>query len=735
MNWLPILTLFASPFDEAHRVAVAQDPPDLLFRAELADGRTKFRQGETIKLNLVYSSSSFGKYRLDAAQYDRSGRLESDAFHVDPSDGVVDPIADYFSSIVAVFGGGLRSMPTLDSSSTQVAVDLNEWIRFDRPGRYRLYVTSRRVSYSAASGGVAVTSKLLEFEIVPPDSKWEAEVIRRAGRNLDSQDGREKRTAGCRLLRFLGSRAAVDEIIRRYRPDDRDCSFEFIFGLIGAPDRSFVVARMEGRLRANHGEVDSSFIRNLALLRYKLDHPGKPSDLKQQRSGIDSLVQRYSSGLASSLPQKDASAKATGAEALLDLLSANQWPADRTEADRVRAALTKNFLDLPVEKQGFLLTYRWTAIRSPEMVPILKQAYSRGRKTPTVDVPTIAVRRLYELDPVAARRIILDEARKPQPNIGPAALGVLSDPELPELDGILADNLERLPPTMAGWNEVMFLVSRYATKAILPRVERVLSNHRGCWMTPAIAYILRVAPDRGERLLAQRIGDHTENCHRGALRSVAKLSSSPRIARVALAHLDDADLDIAIEAVEILKVLGPAAAEQALHTRLDRWRQKWKGHEDQLRRDPVTFRGSNDTELRLQAALIDALATGLGWLADAKKLRALKELCLTPDGGPMLEQWIKAWESPPNMLLTIIPAPDGTSMFGVAQYQNIHSREAFDRKLKQFPRDMTLHWPGTDDSTNPEYSRVKALVESHGLHLVPWGQSTRTLESSPTGPK
>src|SRR5215468_9971319 len=169
MNWLPILTLLASPFDEAHHTALAQNPPDLLFRAELADGRKKFRQGETVALNLVYSSSSSGKYRLDAAQYDRSGRIESDTFHVDPSDGVADPIADYFSSIFARIGGGLRSMPALDSSPTQIVVDLNEWMRFDRPGRYRLYVTSRRVGYIAASGGVSVTSNLLEFEIVPPD--------------------------------------------------------------------------------------------------------------------------------------------------------------------------------------------------------------------------------------------------------------------------------------------------------------------------------------------------------------------------------------------------------------------------------------------------------------------------------------------------------------------------------------------------------------------------------------
>jgi len=76
----PTNRLFVTPFI---RAGLRRTPParsfgksaDLHFRTETTGGRGAFRIGERIPLTLSFSSDSPGKYKLNGATYDRSGRL------------------------------------------------------------------------------------------------------------------------------------------------------------------------------------------------------------------------------------------------------------------------------------------------------------------------------------------------------------------------------------------------------------------------------------------------------------------------------------------------------------------------------------------------------------------------------------------------------------------------------------------------------------------------------------
>jgi hypothetical protein len=125
-----------------HPQAAAKNPGELDFKSRLNENKDQFQQGEVIQVELSFASTAKSKYQLDGAEYDRSGRLEIDSYYLDPSSGVVDPLKDRDPGAI---GGGLRLMPNFDLKPYRITRDLNEYLRIDRPGRYRLYVVSNRL--------------------------------------------------------------------------------------------------------------------------------------------------------------------------------------------------------------------------------------------------------------------------------------------------------------------------------------------------------------------------------------------------------------------------------------------------------------------------------------------------------------------------------------------------------------------------------------------------------------
>ena len=154
--------------------AAEQDPcdagasfSDVQFALTLKGGQTQFREGEIIPLALSFSTAS-SRYWLNTASYDRSGRLGIDTYCVEPEG--IDPLGDYFR--MGFIGGGLFSNLHLIEKPFTHEAELNEWHRL-RPGHYRLYVVSHRVSRSPEAGeasetgniGLSISSNTVEFEV------------------------------------------------------------------------------------------------------------------------------------------------------------------------------------------------------------------------------------------------------------------------------------------------------------------------------------------------------------------------------------------------------------------------------------------------------------------------------------------------------------------------------------------------------------------------------------------
>src|ERR1700693_3809220 len=82
----------------------AQEEAGAFLAIRFADGTSRFHVGEIIPIELSFRASIPETYDMNTANYDRSGRLNIEQFHVDPPGR--DPL-ERFYSIGAVMGGGL----------------------------------------------------------------------------------------------------------------------------------------------------------------------------------------------------------------------------------------------------------------------------------------------------------------------------------------------------------------------------------------------------------------------------------------------------------------------------------------------------------------------------------------------------------------------------------------------------------------------------------------------------
>ena len=97
-----------------------------------------------IPATLVFTNQSGRPFHTWTGTYDRSGRLPSLGFRAISEDGqsVIDPLKNYFERGFFI-GGGLGNEQNL--GQWEITLPLNQWLRFDRPGTYRVYCWSRRV--------------------------------------------------------------------------------------------------------------------------------------------------------------------------------------------------------------------------------------------------------------------------------------------------------------------------------------------------------------------------------------------------------------------------------------------------------------------------------------------------------------------------------------------------------------------------------------------------------------
>jgi hypothetical protein len=718
----------ADEFAAKQRSRTGQNPPDVSFTVRFADAKSKFQQGELIRLELAFASSKPDAFSIDSAGYDRSGRLDIDAYLLDPTDGVTDPLKDYFESVDWSMMGGLRGNPTLTAKPYLIQSELNEWHRFDKPGKFRLYVVSGRLIRGTNFNWerkLSLTSNLLEFEIVPATPPWATQTVLDAVKVIDGKGDQESRRAACRTLRFLNTQAAARELIQRFGFGDETCEYQYQFGLYGSPERTFIVSEMERQLDAPDHPITGAFIWTLAfsawaltnpppLPPYPVDDEAKQASWQllraQRRDAMKSLEDKYEQRLAVAVSRK------VGPALAISLTTIFGNAADVPPTAEVQARLASVFFDLPPDRQASLLEYNWQRLASPAMLPVLRKVYENPPRTDWRDLRSLALRRLYELAPDEGRLLILDELRRPQPRVELSVLSMLPDQALPALEQTWA---ERAVDDGRNFSERAMqadLLARYGTDAVLPKLRSAFSRSVGqieCPIqTPILAYFLRTDEPFGVQMLAQAMAAREKNaCFRWQLEALIHQPMSRPVEKVVLARLDDEEVEVAVEAAKTAGKFGSARAEARLWQRLTELQQQWKGREPEFQ-----TRSGNDPfsePRRLESALLEALATSPSWLADKESLTRMLALCISRDGRRSVTQWLEQLDTSITYF-----GRGGTDNFMIAQYATL-TVDQLKAKLIQFPRGTAFTWSSDQSANNDKvFAEFKSFVEKYGMKLT-----------------
>lgn len=706
--------------------------PKVLLQVQLASNQREFHIGETIPLELSFSSAVKDRYQVNMAQYDRSGRMEYEYFTVSPALGAVDPLGTKHWA----GGGGLTSYQFLSSVPWTTRLNLNEWVRFAQPGEYRLIVSSQRVGVRDRSkpGGtspVTTRSNEITLKIVAADPAWQRRVLNDAVRKLDApapikpeqtEQYATSRRQAIDTLRFLGTAGAAREMAKRMRGEDSGgLDYICMLGLITSPERSVVRTALEEALADPDHPIDGTFLYALRMVN---------SDTNGSDPRWREVQQQVIEELLAALPAKRGKALSISlSTAMNQAWDMNALPKQTTE--KLMSQLVSMFDQLPLKEQNTLLSFRWDKIKSPAMLPILKRYaesyvdFPEMRAEPAFDSLQLsgnALRHWYDLDPAGARQAIIAEISRPRPRFGARILGLLPDKTLPEVDFALAEHFVASDDLDGGAN-LASLIARYATDAILPQITEELDRKIGTWacviQNPILAYVLRVSPEsarpRIEKAIASR-GEGFSACNRDLFQIVSEIQYDPILEDIGIKSLNDPDPQVASTAATMLGKYGSPAAESALWQRYVSWSEQWTGRESQLNRMFADGIDENVYQFSLGQNLAQALATGKGWLSDKTRLQRLSQLTKVPRIQQQLEGYLKVWEDQP-LTIMLDRSPQGEFYLRVAQYE-FHSMESLKEKLTQFPSDTKffLFMPTVDLPANDQtLVEFRAFLDSHGL--------------------
>jgi hypothetical protein len=719
MRWFVSLLLAAAPL-------AAQTEPPVRLKLECAKSPCTFHMGEVIPLELAFTSSVAKRYQINTAQYSDS-RMNGDTFEVTPRDGVRDPLQNY-----VVFGGAAGSMlmtfQYLSAQPVNIKVTLNEAVRFDRPGSYRLRATSTRVSdTSVTTGGmgkgVAVNSNQIELEILPAEPDWQQRELRRIVQSLSQpQHTNEPLTA----LRFLGTEEAARELARRLGAATQLDEYPCMFGLIGSPHSDAGLAEMNVLLRDADFPVTATFLRTMAYL--SLRAGDAPEVLEKQ---FDENLESNRAALAAALASKRGKAMAVSAETALDGLAPN---APESLRKALAQQLQRNFDALPAESQANWLRYRWDQIKDPAWIPVLQKVatayedFSQPRALlayQSLQASGAALRRWYELDPEGARSAVIAEIVRAKPRYGADVLGMLKDESLPEVEPALVESLAQTDNFEVESN-ILALLERYGTGAALGELIGSRAELVGKWAcTPQehfLGYVLKFDPVSARPLIERAIearGTGSNACRHNLLVDLGAKHAGPLLEELALKALHDSDAEVAGNAALYLERYGSETAEQPLWTRYIAWSRQWLGREKELR---ITFgagQNPNTWEANLGQALARALVQGNGWLCDEARLQRILELAVGEHVRSVAE---KARISIPDRSIHFLRGqPDQPAWFFLAQYDQI-TLDQLHKKLAQYPPGTQFHWAESGQPASAEEKQalrdVSAAVAQAGMKLV-----------------
>jgi hypothetical protein len=735
---------------------------DVQLRVSIPGGRTSFREGEIIPLALSFTSLGPERYRFLDQRSDRSGRFDGDAYCLAPE--ARDPLADYFSTVMSL-GGGLSGQRRLSAEPFIVTAELNEW-RQPRPGHYRLWVVSNRVSREPAALGsrqtpeapVLLRSNTIAFDVVAADAAGAALSLQEAVAAYQGTTGEPQKEAA-RRLRFLGTKDSTDALARLFWSlREQPAGVDLMLGIFASPHRAEAIAAMQRAVGDPGHPITQDFLTVLANLQVAGEAPGDPETFAGgSQAWLESFEKMAAhrrqaekaalAATAAALPEKTGQARVL---TLVTIATGKSALVDPETAARVRRELVTDWTSLPEKTRADLMRAGVPALTGTDALPLLREIAAQppphfgnaggfacyGLPEPQCSVVTSrneALRRIFDIDPAEGRSLLLRDLGDPEAQpplflvrlVPPAqlrpfvqrAVERITRARGTELPGSLV-----VPGGARTWDYLF--VAQFADKSALPALQANFKDENASlgpgacavYRVPMLRYFLRVAPGVGAReVQAQFATGKVSGCYPTLLEDLGPYL--PAVEPLAIAELDDPDPQLASGAARALGRWGTAKAAPALWTRLARFHKEWPSGVGEV---PLT----DSTRAKLQAldslerTLMYAIAGGTNWLCGPEDFTRLSGLVSSRNRSD-LGYWSDAWEGADGPLI-IDPnywASEDGPTFRILQlpYQDLDQRQ-IRVKVAQWPKGSRFYFQTyTPEQMGSPVSMERQLAVLEGL--------------------
>jgi hypothetical protein len=689
---------------------------------------SRFHVGEIIPLELAFRASVSDMYDMELRNYDRSGRLNIETFHLTPPGR--DPLERYYST-GAFIGGGLGGARELSSEPQVIRVDLNEWIALDKPGHYSLYVTSGRVSRRTPNRAepVELRSNDLEFDVVAADPAWQQQTLSTAVASLNMGSSTEaEKIAALRVLRFLDTPASVHELVFRLGTRGDRSGWNEIAGLAGSRYQNLVVQELERQMSAPDIALTGDYLYILAKLKLQIDHDPLPpypqKDAEQQKAWnermqarekeLNELLDSLYGKTAMLVASKRGEARAETVQTLL--LRSFTKPGDvKPLAGLPPGEVAAAFLNLSQDQQWNLLMSFWDRLKDPAMTAPLKKVVEQPNMNHQM-LRDLALRRLYDLDPSEATPVILEEIKHPHLDnrmftVKGETLGLLPEQTLPQFDQMFATRVEDKESRTRSLDAQ--LIGRYSTRDILPRVKSVYESSRGGWDCVSedgfVMYFLRVDADYGIKRLNTK---PPSTCMPNVLRSLMKMHRWSEVELALIARLNGQNLNSARDAAEVLAKCGSSQAEKALWERLRKFHEQWAERGNELSMRPGMPADANEA-VGFQFGLVEAIGKAAAWLLTDDEITELENLTLGQERDNV-KQW--HWKSTVDVNVSFA----GDQIIASMNQYTATDIASLKAKLAQYPSGtkLWLNISGSAEHVSAVHAAIHDIAAEHGFELA-----------------
>jgi hypothetical protein len=639
------------------------NPDDLEFRIRFIKNSVTYRAGESIEVEISFSTQAEKKYH--GSWTTPRPEFGNETLQISPMDGVVD-----LRELIRGWAGSfIGSDGYLSTEPRTERLDLSDWYRFRKPGHYSLIITSKSVSRikSAEEGGgeehLTLESNALEFDIVPADPSWSAAEFAEIERVLDHSEDQQERVSTLRDLAILDTPASVKKLTELYlSPGPQgDPSGNVYRGLNNSSHVDLIVALLESSLtdpaRNPHGVgadllAEFQVRRELGIPPRYPDDPAKNSEwtqkLEERRKSYDSYFARANGLLFASLERR------TGPERLAAIYEA--WnnaerqnmgkPGALEILARLRADVLASAKELQPGQQIQFLFSEWPILPHEQLRPVVESLATDRRED--AEVWRSQAYQFWCQDWAReCSAAIVAEAMRAETKLSWNEVLLLPEAEHQELDAMLEEQLGNTEPPKdwVGQQRMAALVLRAGSRGLRPAVDAYLDRSRAnegysCESkAELIGYLFRfAAADAAKRSLEEARAEKG-NCGTDLLRTLHRVRYTDELISVAVKALDSPNLGTAGTAALFLGAHGPASVEENLWRRLDALRETWRERAAELRaaETRILENGILGQTALLEQELVSGLVTGANWKLTSEERERLREGCLTEKCGDIAD--------------------------------------------------------------------------------------------------